>query len=93
LLFSFPTDEVRVTVPVVAPAGTVAVTSELETTVNTAAVPLKLTEVVFARLFPTIVTTVPTDAEVGNVATNGRRPVEISNTVPMSSEPPYSVVP
>jgi hypothetical protein len=39
LLFSVPAGVVTVTVPVVAPEGTVVVISELETTVNAAAVP------------------------------------------------------
>src|SRR5450755_2859337 len=93
LLFSVPFGMVNVTLPEVAPAGTVAVTWELDTTVNVAGIPLKVTVVVCARLFPRIFTEEPALPEVGSVATNGRSPTEIWKTVPMSSEPPYSVVP
>ena len=64
------------TSPVVAPAGTVARISDSDTTVNVAAVPLKLTPVVPVRLFPRIKTTVPTLPELGNVFTNGPSPTD-----------------
>ena len=70
--------------PVVAPAGTVAVISVDETTVNAAAVPLKLTEVDPVRLFPRITTLVPAAPEVDNASTNGANPVERPKTVPHS---------
>jgi hypothetical protein len=56
LLFSSPLGEVTVTKPVVAPLGTVVVISVLETTVNVAAVPLKLTAVVPVSFAPRILT-------------------------------------
>ena len=43
LLVSVPEGVVTVTKPVLAPVGTAAVISELETTLNTAAVPLNVT--------------------------------------------------
>ena len=56
-----PVDVVTVTLPVVAPAGTVAVISLEETTVNAAAgVAPKLTPVAPFKFAPEIVTMVPT---------------------------------
>ena len=52
LLESVPLGIVTVIVPVVAPLGTIALMYVLDTTVNVAAVPLKLTAVVPVRLFP-----------------------------------------
>jgi len=59
LLFSVLLGVVTVTKPVVAPVGTVVVMSERETTVNTAAVPLKLTLVAPVRPVPGISTAAP----------------------------------
>src|ERR1035438_9480118 len=70
------------TFPVVAPAGTVVVIRYLETTVNVAAVPLKVTPVAPVRLVPRIFTAAPTLPEVVCVATNGRRPADRLKTVP-----------
>ena len=44
------------TLPLVAPSGTLVVISELETTVNAASVPLKVTRVASVRSVPRIVT-------------------------------------
>src|ERR1017187_5038101 len=54
LLKSVPPGVVTRTLPVVAPAGTVVEISEAETTVNAAAVPLKLTLVAPVRFVPKI---------------------------------------
>src|ERR1039458_879490 len=70
------------TFPVVAPAGTVVVIKELDTTVNVAAVPLKMTLVAPVRLLPRILTNAPTLPEVGRVVTNGPRPTERLKMVP-----------
>ena len=59
---------------VVAPAGTVVAMSEPDTLVNVALVPLKVTLVVPVRLFPRIVTGLPTLPEVGTALTNGCKP-------------------
>ena len=67
---------VTCTLPEVAPAGTVAVIPELETTVNAAAVPLKVTPVAPVKLVPRITTDVPTAPEVVWVFTNGPRPID-----------------
>src|SRR5882762_8572253 len=56
LLFSVPPGVVTTTGPVVAPVGTVAVISELDTTVNAAAVPLNVTLVAPVRLVPRMTT-------------------------------------
>jgi len=84
--------------PEVAPAGTVVVISELETTVKTAAVPLNVTLVAPVRLVPRIVTAFPTLPEEGSVSTNGPRPVDRLKTVPQSKTgspqfPPPDAVP
>jgi len=60
----------------------VVVISELETTVKTAAVPLKLTPVEQVRLVPRILTAAPTLPEVGCVSTNGPRPTD--NNTPIT---------
>jgi hypothetical protein len=52
LLLSVPLGVVTWTAPVVAPAGTVVSISELDTTVNMAGAPSKLTPVAPVRLFP-----------------------------------------
>src|ERR1039458_4227500 len=70
------------TFPVVAPAGTVVVIRYLDTTVNVAAVPLKLTLVAPVRSLPRILTAAPTGPEVVCVSTNGTRPTDKLKTVP-----------
>src|SRR5581483_4954936 len=60
-----PFGPVTETGPDVAPAGTVAVIVELDTTVKGAAVPLKATDVAPVNPLPEIVTNVPTGPEVG----------------------------
>ena len=60
-----PPGVVTVTLPVVAPAGTVAVIWLPEFTVKLAAVPLKLTAVAPVRLVPVRMTEVPTGPLVG----------------------------
>jgi hypothetical protein len=58
--------------PVVAPFGTVAVSRELELTVNAAVIPLNATLVAPVNFFPFTVTDEPTDPEVGlNEVTEG----------------------
>ena len=78
-----PVDVTTCTTPVVAPWGTVVVISVLETTVNVAAAPLKVTLVAPVSLFPRILTDEPTLPEVGNVFTNGPRPMDKLKTVPL----------
>jgi hypothetical protein len=65
LLESVPLGVTNWTVPVVAPVGTVVVISELETTLKTAPVPLKLTLVAPVRSGPRIVMgrPIPTGAD------------------------------
>ena len=74
------------TSPVVAPEGTVVVISELDTTVNSAAVSLNLTPVAPVRSVPRILTSAPTFAptlpEPGCASTNGPRPTDRLKTVP-----------
>jgi hypothetical protein len=60
-----PPKAVMVIAPVVAPAGTIAVTALLELTVNAAGVPLKLTAVAPVRFVPVIVTEVPIGPATG----------------------------
>src|ERR1017187_10303030 len=60
LLESVPLGVTTWTSPLLPPAGTVVVISELETTVKTAAVPLKLTLVAPVRLVPRILRAAPT---------------------------------
>jgi len=66
----------------VAPAGTVAVISVAETTVNRAAVPLKLTLVAPVKSVPSIFTAPPTLPTWGSIFTKGESPMEILYTVP-----------
>ena len=68
--------------PVVVPLGTVVVISVLETTLNVAALPLKVTLLAPVRLFPRIMTAAPTLPEVGRVSTNGFSPTARLKTVP-----------
>ena len=95
LLLSVPTEVPTLTGPVVALAGTSAVISVSEITVNLADLPLKLTAVVPVRLFPRITTLDPTLLLVGSVSTKGARPVETLKTVPTCGRegPPCRVVP
>jgi hypothetical protein len=93
LLKSMPLGVTTWTSPVVAPAGTVVVISELDTTVKVAALSLKLTLVAPVRLVPRMLTVAPTFAAVGCVSTNGPRPTERLKTVPSPSAPPSAVVP
>jgi hypothetical protein len=82
LLVSVPPGVVTATEPLVAPVGTLVVISELEITVNAAAVPLKVTPVAPVRSVPRILTAAPTTPEVGSVFTNGARPIDTLKTVP-----------
>jgi hypothetical protein len=81
------------TVPVVAPAGTVVVISEGETTVNAAGVPLKVTLLAPVRSVPRILTGSPTPRELGKVFTNEPSPTDTLKTVPPRKLPPPVVVP
>src|ERR1039457_6145408 len=82
LLESVPLGVTTWTSPLLAPAGTVVVISELETTSKTAAVPLKLTLVAPVRSVPRILTVAPTLPKGGRGFTNGPRPTDRRNTVP-----------
>jgi hypothetical protein len=72
---------VTVTEPVVASAGTVAVTSVEETNLEVAVVPLKATLLVLVKPFPKITTFAPTLPEVVSISTNGCSPDKLK-TVP-----------
>jgi hypothetical protein len=66
LLENVPLSVTTWTVPLVAAAGTiVAITEPVSLTVNSAAVPLKVTLVAAVRSLPRILTAAPTLAEVG----------------------------
>src|ERR1017187_3498956 len=93
LLESVPLGVTTRSLPVVAPAGTVVVISERETTSKTAALPLKLTPVAPIRLVPRILTAAPTLPDKGSVSTNGPRPTDKLKTVPLPWAPPAYVVP
>src|SRR6202451_630414 len=101
LLDSVPPAVTTLTVPVVAPVGTVVVISELETTLKVAAVPLKVTLVAPVSLVPRILIAAPTLPEVGNVSTNGPSPrSELETTLKVAAVPlkvtlvaPVSLVP
>jgi hypothetical protein len=71
---SVPDGVVTWTGPVVASAGTMVVISALETTVNVAGVPLKVTLVVPVKLFPRILTPAPTLPLTGTVSTDAPSP-------------------
>src|SRR5580700_5943415 len=73
LLVSVPPGVTTCTLPVVAPAGTVVVMNELETTSKTAGVPLNVTLVAPVRLVPRILTLAPNLEELGCGSTNGPR--------------------
>src|ERR1700733_15909002 len=93
LLVSVPLGVTTWTLPLLAPAGTVAIISVLETTVKTAPAPLKLTPVAPLRLVPRISTPSPTSPAVGRVSTNGPSPIDRLKTAPTPFVPPYSVIP
>ena len=93
LLESVPLGVTTSTFPVLAPSGTVVVIKYLDTTVNMAAVPLKVTLVAPVRLVPKILTAAPTSPEVVCVSTNGPRPTDSLKTVPSLLAPPADVVP
>src|SRR5689334_21152995 len=73
LLESVPPGVATWTAPLVAPACTVVMISEDETTVNIAASPLTLTLVAPATLVPRNLTRAPATPAVGTVFTNGLR--------------------
>ena len=75
LLESVPLGVATRTVPVVAPAGTVVVISELETTSKVAATPSKLTLVAPLRLVPRISIGAPTTPAIPDHLGSGRPPV------------------
>lgn len=86
------------TVPVVAPVGTLVSIAEAVTLSSGAVVPLKVTLVVPLRLFPRMITFAPTLPEVGLVFTNGPSPTDRLKTVPqpypqLELDPPRTVVP
>jgi hypothetical protein len=76
LLDNVPLPVVTSIVPVVAPAGTVALMSVAETTVNVAGVPLKLTLVVPVRPFPKIEITRPAAPKPGFARTKAPSPTD-----------------
>jgi hypothetical protein len=98
LLLSVLLAVVTSTVPVVAPIGTVVLMLVLDA-LNVAPAPLKVTLVAPFRLFPKIVTFLPTLPEVGFVSTNGLSPTDKLKSVPQplgelqERSPPYVVVP
>src|ERR1700683_105900 len=87
LLESVPLGVTTLTSPVMAPAGTVVVISELDTTVKLAAVPLKVTLVAPVRLVPSMLTAAPAAPEPGCVSTNGLRPRDRLKPVPHPTLP------
>src|SRR5580658_8845585 len=84
LLDSVPSGVTTLTVPVVAPVGTLVVISDLDLTVNVAAVPLNVTLLAPVRFVPRIVTDAPTLPETGSVSTKGLRPICRLKTVPQA---------
>jgi hypothetical protein len=93
LLESIPLGVTTLTSPVLAPEGTLVLISELDTTVNLAAMPLKVTLVAPVRLVPRILMAVPTAPEEGCVSTNGPKPTARLKIVPSLLAPPAAVVP
>jgi hypothetical protein len=94
LLESVPPGVTTWTVPVAAPAGTLAeIAVPEELMVNGTAVPLNVTLVAPVRLVPRIVKAAPTPPKPVCVSTNGPRPVDRLKTVPLLSAPPEFVVP
>jgi hypothetical protein len=67
---------VTLTTPLVAPADIAVVISVADTTVNVAAVPLKVTAVAPVRLFPSMATFLPTFPKAGSAVTKRRNPAE-----------------
>ena len=92
LLLRVPLGVITLTVPLVAPAGTVVVISVAETTVNVAAVPLKLTPVVPVRFVPRMMTAAPTSPDAGSVCTNGPMPTEGSNDILYTVPQPFGAL-
>ena len=87
-LVSVPAGVVTEILPVVAPAGTVAVIFVAELTVNVADVPPNLTDVAPVKFVPLIVTDVPTDPLFGeNEVIVGAAPPFTVNFVPLVSVP------
>ncbi len=74
LLESVPSGVSTSTVPLVAPAGTVALINELDATVNVAAVLLNVTLVAPFRLVPRILTGAPTCRRSAAFPRTGRDP-------------------
>src|SRR6202162_2307514 len=70
------------TVPVVAPDGTLVSISDPDMTLNSAAVPLKVTLVAPVTSVPRILTAAPTLPEFGSGSTNGPRPTDRLKTLP-----------
>jgi len=93
LLVRVPPGVITVILPVVAPAGTVVLIWEFDTTVKVAAVPLKLTEVVPLRFVPKIMMTAPTLPAPGSVLTNGPSPTAKLKTEPWWVPGPRRSVP
>jgi len=89
-----PIGVVTVTVPVVAPVGTLVSIAEAVTFRSGAVVPLKVMLVVPVRLFPKIMTIDPTLPALRLVFTNGPSPMDRLKTVPSKVvPPPREVVP
>ena len=82
LLFRVPDGVTTETVPVVAPAGTVALRKVSDSTTNAADTPLNVTLVVPVRPLPRMMTFFPTLPATGTVFTRGFRPLENLKTVP-----------
>src|ERR1700722_723257 len=88
-----PAEVVTLTFPVVAPVGTVAVISLADTTLNVAAVPLKLTAVAPVNAFPRILILPPTLPDPGRVWTNFFSPAVKLKMTPSLDVPPPAAVP
>ncbi len=86
LLLSVPLGVLTSTVPEVAPVGTLAVISVAEPTVNSAAVPLKITELVPVRFVPRMTIFAPAMPKVGTVSTNAGRPRDSERMLPSPLE-------
>jgi hypothetical protein len=76
LLVSLPFGVVTTTGPVVAPEGTVAVISVLDTKVNAAAAPLNVTLDAPVIFVPKIITDDPAPPEAVTVSTNAPSPTD-----------------
>ncbi len=75
------------TSPVAAPAGSLVVISDLGTTVNLDAVPLKVALEAPVRSVLRIVTVAPAAPEPERASTNGPRPRDRQKTVPQPTSP------